>query len=97
MGLEPHAARPPLVPVPPPLDIKAYLLTTLESTLELLAKTPDEDDALYFYRLALFHEDMHGEAFIYMAQTLGLRLKLPLPRGWCASRCGCRPRAGAWA
>ncbi|MCZ8250940.1 MAG: selenoneine synthase SenA [Hylemonella sp.] len=65
--------------LPPLADIKAYLLTTLESTLELLAKTPDEDDALYFYRLALFHEDMHGEAFIYMAQTLGLRLKLPLP------------------
>ena len=60
-------------------DIKAYLLVTLESTLDLLAKTPDEDDALYFYRLALFHEDMHGEALIYMAQTLGLPLRLPLP------------------
>ena len=62
-----------------PADIKAYLLNTLEATLDLLAKTPDEDDALYFYRLSLFHEDMHGEAFIYMAQTLGLPLKLPLP------------------
>jgi ergothioneine biosynthesis protein EgtB len=60
-------------------DIKMYLLATLESTLDLLAKTPDEDDALYFYRLALFHEDMHGEALIYMAQTLGLPLGLPLP------------------
>ena len=29
------------------------------------------DDALYFFRLALFHEDMHGEALAYMAQTLG--------------------------
>ncbi len=62
-----------------PADIKTYLLNTLEATLDLLAKTPDEDDALYFYRLSLFHEDMHGEAFIYMAQTLGLPLKLPLP------------------
>lgn len=60
-------------------DIKGYLLATLESTLDLLAKTPDEDDALYFYRLALFHEDMHGEAFLYMAQTLGLPLRLTLP------------------
>ncbi len=65
--------------LPPLADIKSYLLTTLESTLDLLAKTPDEEDALYFYRLCLFHEDMHGEAFVYMAQTLGLRLKLPLP------------------
>ncbi len=62
-----------------PADIKAYLLNTLEATLDLLAKTPDEDDALYFYRLSLFHEDMHGEAFIYMAQTLGLPLKATLP------------------
>jgi ergothioneine biosynthesis protein EgtB len=62
-----------------PADIKTYLLNTLEATLDLLAKTPDEDEALYFYRLSLFHEDMHGEAFIYMAQTLGLPLKLPVP------------------
>ena len=60
-------------------DIKGYLLETLESTLELLEKTPDQDDALYFFRLALFHEDMHGEAFAYMAQTLGLPLTLPMP------------------
>jgi len=65
--------------LPPLADLKSYLLATLESSLELLAKTPDEDDALYFYRLALFHEDMHGEAFVYMAQTLGLRLQLALP------------------
>jgi iron(II)-dependent oxidoreductase len=36
--------------------------------------TPTEsDDALYFYRLALFHEDMHAEAGIYMAQALDIR------------------------
>jgi ergothioneine biosynthesis protein EgtB len=60
-------------------QIKSYLLDTLESTLELLEKAPAGDDALYFYRLALFHEDMHGEALIYMAQTLGLPLGLSLP------------------
>jgi ergothioneine biosynthesis protein EgtB len=60
-------------------QIKSYLLETLESTLELLEKAPAGDDALYFYRLALFHEDMHGEALIYMAQTLGLPLGLSLP------------------
>ena len=59
--------------------IKSYLLDTLETSLELLEKAPDEDDALYFFRLALFHEDMHGESFIYMAQTLGLPLSLSVP------------------
>jgi len=60
---------------------RSYLLDTLESTLDLLDKTgdgPGSDDALYFFRLALFHEDMHGEAFAYMAQTLGLALDKPL-------------------
>ncbi len=65
--------------LPEAASIKSYLLDTLESTLELLEKTPDEDDALYFYRLSLFHEDMHGEALIYMAQTLGLPLTLDMP------------------
>jgi ergothioneine biosynthesis protein EgtB len=53
---------------------RQYLVETLESTLELLEVVPDDedDDALYLYRLALFHEDMHGEAFAYMAQTLGI-------------------------
>lgn len=58
---------------------KAYLLETLESTLDLLEKAPDTDEALYFYRLALFHEDMHAEALIRMAQTLGLPLDVNRP------------------
>lgn len=59
-------------------NCRAYLLDTLESTLELLEKAGDDDDALYFYRLCLFHEDMHTEAFAYTAQTLGLPLDQPL-------------------
>ena len=40
---------------------RAYLVETLETTLELLAGIADEDDAsLYFHRLALFHEEMHA-------------------------------------
>ena len=54
--------------------IRAYLLGTLETTLELLEKADDTDDALYFYRLCLFYEDMQGEALAQMAQTLGLKL-----------------------
>ncbi len=64
--------------LPPAQTIKAYLLETLEASLELLEKTPDEDDALYFYRLALFHEDMQGEALINLAQALGVPLQLPV-------------------
>ena len=55
---------------------RAYMLETLEGTLELLEKAPDEDRALYFYRLALFHEDLRGEQLITMAQTLGIALPI---------------------
>jgi gamma-glutamyl hercynylcysteine S-oxide synthase len=59
--------------------IKSYLMETLDSSLDLLSKAPDEDDALYFYRLTLFHEDMHGEALTYTARSLSLPLDLPVP------------------
>jgi gamma-glutamyl hercynylcysteine S-oxide synthase len=50
-----------------------FLVESLETTLELLAGVADEDDAsLYFHRLVLFHEEMHGEAFAVLAQSLGL-------------------------
>lgn len=72
-----HATRWAL-DVPSAPAIRAYLLDTLETTLELLEKTDDaanNDDALYFYRLCLFHEDMHSEAVVMTAQTLGLPLE----------------------
>lgn len=69
-GNVPHATRWDL-DLPSLHDTRQYLVHTLESTLELLENTPDEDDALYFYRLALFHEDMHCEAFSMLTQTLG--------------------------
>ena len=59
---------------------RAYLVETLETTLELLAGIAVEDDAaLYFHRLALFHEEMQAEALAVLAQTLGLELGL-VPR-----------------
>ena len=77
--------------------VKAYLLDTLETTLELLEHTPDEDDALYFFRMALFHEDLRGEQLVTIAQTLGVPLRHGAARrAWRrASRCWCcRPRTG---
>jgi ergothioneine biosynthesis protein EgtB len=56
---------------------KQYLADTIEVTLELLSGTDDSDPALYFYRLALFHEDLRGEALAVAAQTLGLPLGSP--------------------
>jgi gamma-glutamyl hercynylcysteine S-oxide synthase len=58
-------------------NVKAYLLETLETTLELLEKTDDSDDALYFYRLSLAREDQVAEQLLVMAQALGLPLTLP--------------------
>ncbi len=59
--------------------LKGYLLATLETTLELLEKSVDTEQALYFYRLALAHEDMHGEELIATAQALGVPLEIELP------------------
>lgn len=59
---------------------KAYLLETLEITLELLGHAAETDAGLYFYRLALFYEDLLGERLVVMAQTLGLPLGIgPTP------------------
>jgi EgtB-related family protein len=49
-----------------------YLASVFDATLTRLAHAPDDDAGLYFYRLALYHEDMHGEAFAYMRHTLAL-------------------------
>ena len=64
---------------PDTVDTRSFLLETLESTLEMLEKTPEDDAALYFYRLALFHEDLCGEALVVQAQTQGLALVIDLP------------------
>jgi len=74
--------------------VRAYLLDSVETTLELLEHAPDEDDALHFFRMALFHEDRRGEDLVAIAQTVGIATGLALPR---ARRCCCRPRAGSWA
>ena len=52
-----HATRWNL-PLPDLAATRAYLAAGLADTLNLLAVTPETDDALYFFRLVLFHEDM---------------------------------------
>ena len=67
--------------------VRGYLVETLETTLELLDAEPSEDDAsLYFYRLAVLHEDLVGESFAVLAQTVGVSPgAVPLPADRVAS------------
>ncbi len=59
------------LPLPDLATTRADLADSLRDTLNRLADAPDTDPGLYFFRLVLFHEDMHAEAAVYMAQTLG--------------------------
>ena len=63
------------LPLPDVDATRAYLLETLDTTLDLLAKAPEDDASLYCYRLALQHEDLHSEYLVAAAQTLGV----PMP------------------
>ena len=56
---------------------RADLSASLEQTLSLLRHAAEDDTGLYFFRLALLHEDMHAEAAVYMAQTLGIEVGHP--------------------
>ena len=73
----PHASRWSL-PLPDAEATCAELAGQLQATLALLAEVddggPQRHDALYFFRLALLHEDMHHEAALYMAQGLGVAI-----------------------
>ena len=58
--------------LPGPGAIQTYCSEVQDRILDRLAREPDDDAALYPYRLALAHEDMHGEALLYTLQTLGV-------------------------
>ena len=68
----PHTAR-WTTPMPTRAQLTQMLADQLEACLDTLP--PEDanagDDALYFHRLALFHEDMHAEAFCWMRAVLG--------------------------
>ncbi|SNT23106.1 ergothioneine biosynthesis protein EgtB [Noviherbaspirillum humi] len=60
--------------LPPAGAIRTYCSEVLDRVLDKLSRAEADDATLYPYRLALAHEDMHGEAFLYTLQTLGLPL-----------------------
>ena len=53
---------------------RQYLADTIELTLDLLDAAEEDDAGLYFFRLALFFEDMQCEALAEAAQALQLPL-----------------------
>jgi gamma-glutamyl hercynylcysteine S-oxide synthase len=65
-----HATRWDL-PLPNIDATQKYLDAVTERILEKLDREPDNDMLRYFAELAVFHEDMHGEAFFYTRQTHG--------------------------
>jgi ergothioneine biosynthesis protein EgtB len=68
-GKVPHTDRWQL-DLPQLAEIRDYASKVVESVRARLRAEDSTDAALYPYRLALFHEDMHGEALSYMRATL---------------------------
>ena len=73
-----HAARWRLA-MPSRAELVDMLGAQLEACIAALPAS-DADEALYFHRLALFHEDMHGEAFTWLRAALGLPAPLSFDR-----------------
>lgn len=70
------------LPLPDRAATFEFMRTQLERICERAEKAASPAEAVYFYRLALHHEDMHDEALVYTLQTLGY--PWPLQRGGAA-------------
>jgi gamma-glutamyl hercynylcysteine S-oxide synthase len=64
---------------PAPDALRAYLEETLDVTLDLLAAADDSDDALHWYRAALFEEDACVLRFATLAQQHRIDARRLLP------------------
>ena len=58
------------LPLPSLANTFEYMNGVLHAELNQLKQIDLDNTAKYFYLLALFHEDMHSEAFTYTRQTL---------------------------
>jgi gamma-glutamyl hercynylcysteine S-oxide synthase len=101
-SLVPHDSRWSL-PLPSAQATRDDLAAQLGQTLALLDGHGGDgdaatDDALYFHRLVLLHEDMHHEAALYMAQALGIAIDDPRwqPRALAKAHSPLHFDAGAW-
>jgi gamma-glutamyl hercynylcysteine S-oxide synthase len=59
---------------------RGYVEAVYQRTLALLEREALTDARAYFAQLALFHQDMHNEAFCYMWQTLAYPMRLTWPQ-----------------
>ena len=58
---------------------RGYCDAILQRSLSLLHDEPLTEARAYFAQLAIFHQDMHNEAFSYMWQTLGYPMPAAYP------------------
>jgi iron(II)-dependent oxidoreductase len=66
----PHDSRWDL-PLPGREETLRYMFGVRDRVLERLGRREPSGDDTYYTLLSVFHEDMHGEAFLYTRQTLG--------------------------
>lgn len=69
-AIVPHDARWTL-PLPPVDQTLAYLREVLDAVLARIEREGATEHLRYFVQLAVFHEEMHNEAFHYTRRTLG--------------------------
>jgi iron(II)-dependent oxidoreductase len=67
------------LPLPAIEATRAYAKEVLEKVIVRLRRMPEDAGLQYFVQLAIFHEDMHAEAFHYTRQTLGYPDPYPAP------------------
>src|SRR5262249_12532350 len=89
----PHDTRLDLL-LPPRAATLDYMNQVQERILDVVHRGPTAEEA-YFILLSVFHEDMHGEAFLYTRQTLGYcRPRLSTPAGYIGQTDSAGPLPG---
>lgn len=58
------------LPLPSRKETSAYMQRVFERVVDRLGSHEPDGDETYLHLLSVLHEDMHGEAFTYMRQTL---------------------------
>lgn len=78
-NMVPHRTR-WLLDLPTAGALKTYCYEVLDRVLDKLDREQGEEADLTPYRLVLAHEDMHGEAYAYTLQTLGVEAPQAISR-----------------
>ncbi|NBS47873.1 MAG: hypothetical protein EBS99_12800, partial [Betaproteobacteria bacterium] len=70
-GADPPAGGGAAAQAPDLSALREWLLQTQEAVVDLVERSDASDDALYFARMALLHEDRRCEQLLGVAQALG--------------------------